>query len=74
MSERSVSIAIEGMSCEGCVASVKHVLSRVAGVRVVDVSVGKASVAVDDAKATEHDLVRAIEKAGFRPTLGGRPA
>jgi copper chaperone len=70
MSERNVSIAIEGMSCEGCVSSVKRVLSRVPGVRMVDVTVGKASVAIDDGKATDQDLLRAIEKAGYRPSVG----
>jgi copper chaperone CopZ len=62
---RSLAIEIEGMSCDGCVASVTRVLSRLAGVRVDRVTVGSARVTLDDT-ATTADLVRAIEKAGFK--------
>jgi copper chaperone CopZ len=65
MTERNVSIAIDGMSCDGCVASVKRVLSRIAGVRVLDVAVGSANVIVEGDSASDADLLRAIEKAGF---------
>ncbi len=72
MSERTLSIEIDGMSCDGCVASVTRVLSRLPGVRVLKVAVGSAQVAVDaptgdvDATASrERDLAGAIEKAGF---------
>ena len=37
---RSLTIEIDGMSCDGCVASVTKVLSRVPGVRVDGVAVG----------------------------------
>jgi copper chaperone len=62
---RSLAIEIEGMSCGGCVASVTRVLNRIAGVRVDDVKVGIAHVTLDDT-AVPADLVRAIEKAGFK--------
>jgi copper chaperone CopZ len=63
--ERSVSIDIGGMSCDGCVASVTRVLSRISGVRVLGVSVGRASVSTS---VPDADLSAAIQKAGFQVT------
>jgi copper chaperone CopZ len=68
MSERSVSIDIGGMSCDGCVASVTRVLSRLPGVRVVKVAVGSAELSAPDT-VRDADLTAAIEKAGFQ--VGG---
>jgi copper chaperone len=65
MAKRDLSIEIDGMSCDGCVASVTKVLARVPGVQIDRVAVGAARVTLDDAKATPPDVVRAIEKAGF---------
>jgi Cu+-exporting ATPase len=61
----TVSIAIGGMTCGGCVASVNRVLSRLPGVTVLGVEVGSARVALDG--VPEQDVLRAIEKAGFTP-------
>jgi len=60
-----LAFAVEGMTCDGCVASVRRVLARVPGVTVVDVAVGSARVTLDPAQAAEGDVARAIEKAGF---------
>jgi copper chaperone CopZ len=65
MSQRSVSVAIEGMSCDGCVSSVKRVLSRLPGAEVRAIAVGSATVAVDDA-VPDADVLAAIAKAGFQ--------
>ena len=65
MTETNLSIEIDGMSCEGCVASVKSVLARVPGLRVQTVAVGKATVSLEG--ASKADVFRAIEKAGFKP-------
>jgi copper chaperone len=65
MTERNVSLAINGMSCGGCVGSVKSVLGRIPGVRVLDVAIGNATVAVEGDRATDADLLQAIQKAGF---------
>jgi copper chaperone CopZ len=61
---KTVRIAIEGMTCDGCVRSVRSVLSRVPGAAVDDVALGCARVTL--AAASEGDVVRAIEKAGYR--------
>ena len=65
MSERSLSIDIGGMSCDGCVNSVTRVLSRVPGVRVVGVTVGQARLSAADS-VPDATLTAAIQKAGFR--------
>jgi copper chaperone len=58
---------IKGMSCQGCVASVKRVLSALPGVQSVDVTLepGKASVAYDPARVSEEQLRAAVENAGY---------
>ena len=62
------SVSIEGMTCGGCVNAVRNVLSRVPGVRVDDVGVGKATIASDDPQQVEPQVRQAIERAGFRVT------
>jgi copper chaperone len=57
-------IKIDGMSCGGCVNSVKRALERLP-VEVIDVEIGSAVVEYDES-ATGHDaIVEAIEDAGF---------
>lgn len=55
-----------GMTCGGCVAKVKHALSSVMGVHVVDVSLPKhtATVEVDDAKSSDA-MREAVRSAGY---------
>jgi copper chaperone CopZ len=64
-STRELSLQIDGMSCGGCVASVRSVLARITGLSVVSVDVGSARVTIEGDRASEDDVVRAIEKAGF---------
>jgi copper chaperone len=60
-------IAIEGMTCEGCVKSVTRTLQAVPGVERVEVSLdqGRAKVAYDPGKAHLADLKRAVKRAGY---------
>lgn len=56
-------LEIDGMSCGGCVASVRKAVARVQGAEVLDAEVGRAVVRADDAQA---EAVRgAVEAAGF---------
>jgi len=59
---------VEGMDCDGCVKSVTRMLSGIAGVEQVEVSLaeGKASVGYDPARASLADFKRAVERAGFK--------
>ena len=63
---RSVTINIQGMTCGGCVAAVRNVLSRHAGVSDLKVDVGTATLSYDESKVTEATLRAAIERAGFQ--------
>jgi len=64
----TVELKVEGMDCEGCVKSVTRMLSGVAGVESVDVSLaqGRARVTYDPAKAGPAQFKRAIERAGYK--------
>lgn len=63
----TVTIKVSGMTCGGCVASVKRVVQAVAGVDGVHVSLekGEAVVTYDGATATPAALKAAIDAAGF---------
>jgi copper chaperone len=60
-------IKVEGMTCGGCVASVKRALEQIDGVGNVDVSLDQAQARVDydPARVNESQLRSAIEDAGF---------
>ncbi len=64
----NVEFKVEGLHCDGCVKSVTRMLSGVAGVEQVDVSLaeGRARVRFDPAKAGLPEFKRAVERAGFK--------
>jgi copper chaperone len=59
----TLQLPIEGMSCGGCVASVRRALETVTNAVIVSVEVGQAVVRA--APETREKLVAAIEDAGF---------
>jgi len=63
----TVRIGIDGMTCEGCVASVTRVLKALPGVEQVDVSLaaGSANVRYDAARTNVPAMRSAIEDAGY---------
>lgn len=60
-------VKVDGMTCMGCVASVKKVLIAIKGVRNVDVSLDQkqATVEYDATLAQPAQFKAAIEGAGF---------
>jgi copper chaperone len=64
----TVELKVEGMDCQGCVKSVTRMLSGVAGVEKVDVSLeeGRARVTYDPGKAGVAEMKRAVERAGYK--------
>jgi copper chaperone len=64
---QEIVIRIQGMTCGGCVASVRRVLGAVPGVAQAEVSLekGEARVRFDPALADSAALKGAIEAAGF---------
>ena len=67
MSTLTREFSVGGMHCGGCVKSVTGAVSRVPGVKRVDVSLENktAKVEFDGTLATPEAIVAAIEGAGF---------
>jgi len=64
---KNVSFNVEGMTCGGCVASVKRVLEALPGVSNVNVTLdpGKASADYDPARVAAEALYDAVRNAGY---------
>jgi copper chaperone len=60
-------VAISGMTCMGCVSSIKRVLGGMAGVTQAEVSLEKAQAAVtyDSGKTSLQAIKAAITDAGY---------
>ena len=58
-------LKIEGMSCAHCVMHVKNELSKLTGLKIESVEIGKARVQFDESTVTPDQLAKAIEDAGY---------
>ncbi len=60
-------LQITGMTCATCAGAVEESLSRVGGVSRAQVNLAseKATVEYDPSQATDKDLIRAVEDAGY---------
>jgi copper chaperone len=67
----SVTIKVKGMTCGGCVSSVRTALEKTAGVDSanVDLNSGTAEIFFDDTFVDPRKLARVIESAGYQPEL-----
>ncbi len=72
MSSNRLQLDIDGMSCGSCVAHVRSALARLPGVRVDDVQIGSAVVALAPA-AGEAAIRQTLAAAGYTLT-SVRPA
>ncbi len=63
----TIQLNIQGMTCGGCVNSVKNVLQKTKGVASVDVSLeqNRATVIYNPEQANPSQLITAVENAGF---------
>ena len=68
---QTMTFDIHGMSCGGCVGSVKRALQKVDGVSDVDVSLnpGQATVNADVSLASAAQILAAITKLGYQANL-----
>jgi copper chaperone len=66
MAVKTITVNIGGMSCDGCVRSVRKALSRLPGMTIVEVTIGSATLTLDDALSTEDDVAQALSRAGFQ--------
>lgn len=68
----TITLRIEGMTCEACAIHVRSGLEGVAGVHHAQVDYTGSQAAVEtDGRVKVDDLVEAVEKAGYRATVEG---
>lgn len=67
---KTVTLAVKGMTCGGCVLGTRKVLTRLPGVAKADVSYekGAAVVTYDPRKVTVEQMVAAIKTLGYTAT------
>jgi len=63
---RTEDLTIEGMTCGHCVMSVRKELSKLTGVQLEFVEIGRARLRYDDSRISQQDLEWAIDNAGYR--------
>ena len=64
---------VTGMTCAACQARVEKAVGKVEGVRSVSVSLLTNSMGVEG-DASEADVIRAVEQAGYGARLKGTDA
>ncbi|HEY1383703.1 MAG TPA: mercury resistance system periplasmic binding protein MerP [Dongiaceae bacterium] len=69
--ERTITLAVENMTCALCPITVRTAIEHVAGVKDVRVDFGSktAVVVFDDAQATVQDIADASRQAGYPATV-----
>jgi len=66
----SLVLHINGMSCGHCLNAVSSALSRLPGVTIKSVRIGRAEVDYDPAKASPEVIAAAVSDAGYAATAG----
>jgi len=67
----TITLTIEGMTCNGCVRSVTKALQRLPSVTqaTVDLAKGRAEVSYDPASLDPKTMVEAVTSAGYTATI-----
>lgn len=60
-----LTLSIDGMTCDHCVAAVRKALASVPGVRIERVALGSATVEYDPQRATPDEIVDVINDEGY---------
>lgn len=63
---RHLTLHIDGMSCGHCLNAVNQALSRVPGLEIESVRMGRADLRYDEAVTTPEAITRAIADAGYQ--------
>ncbi|NOY38326.1 MAG: heavy-metal-associated domain-containing protein, partial [Chlorobi bacterium] len=65
---KTVDLNISGMTCSGCEEHIEYAASTVPGFVKADAdfTTGKATVTFDAGKATSEDIIKAIDKTGYK--------
>lgn len=72
MPNAPVTLAITGMTCGRCVATVQTVAAAIPGVAVAHVAIGSAQLDIDSAtpERVVGEVIDAIARAGYDATVG----
>ncbi len=72
MADNTVSLPLTGMTCTNCAANIERGLSRLEGVRQVNVNFAseRAEVTFDPAQLTVQDVIERVRKSGYEVPLG----
>ncbi|MFG1931222.1 heavy-metal-associated domain-containing protein [Mycobacterium sp. NPDC048908] len=63
----TTTVTVSGMTCGGCVSSVREELGEIAGVRAVDVDLGTGTVVIkSDGPVGNAAIKNAVEEAGYQ--------
>ncbi len=68
-----ITFTVKGMTCMGCVKSVKNVLEPISGVASVEITLdnGQVAISYDAAKAGTDQFRTAIQDAGYEVVGNG---
>ena len=58
-------LTIQGMSCGHCVMHVSKALSRLNGVKIESIEIGKALIEINETIVTREHIAKAIKDAGY---------
>ncbi len=61
----SITVTVEGMSCQSCVRALENALAKAKGVSSAVVTLGSASIDFDDAATSRDGVIAVIAEAGF---------
>jgi len=68
-----MNLKVEGTYCPGCIPTIRNALQKVSGVKKVEVNLkGEAKVYAEKGKVDPVDLIKAVEKAGYKASLVNR--
>lgn len=59
-------LKINGMGGEHCVMVIKNIIGKTDGATASHVEVGKADIEIDESKTSKEEIVKAIEKMGYK--------
>ncbi|MDO8515013.1 MAG: heavy metal translocating P-type ATPase [bacterium] len=67
---QKINLSLYGMHCSSCAALIERAIKKVPGVAAANVNFAaeKAIVTFDPATASQEDLIKAVEKAGYKAT------
>jgi P-type Cu+ transporter len=67
MATKNLTLPVTGMTCASCASRIERGLKKVGGVESAQVNLAseQATISYDPQQAQPHDLVAAVERAGY---------